>query len=84
MQVSYVLVFFLEYFGPFMIYPFFWSRNGREWAYGIDSEAVPRLPVQDIACFYWCLHYAKVRCHCAMHGTAADNLTIDRVEKDLR
>ena len=61
LQVSYTLVFFLEYFGPFLIYPFFWSRDGRALAYGIDPDETPRLPVQDLACFYWCLHYGKVR-----------------------
>lgn len=59
-QVGYSLVFFLEYLGPFLIYPFFWARGARSLVYGVDPDEYPRLAVQDLACFYWCIHYFKV------------------------
>jgi hypothetical protein len=59
-QISYTLVFFLEYLGPMLIYPFFWSRTGRRYVFGLDPDVVPRSTAQDLACVYWFLHYAKV------------------------
>ena len=60
-QVAYALVFFLEYLGPFMIYPIFWATSFRSRVYGIDPAQHPRHVTQDLACFYWCTHYAKAR-----------------------
>ena len=68
LQISYAVVFFLEYLGPLLIYPFFWSREGRKLLHGIETKGepsvfnnvVPRCTAQDLACFYWFFHYAKV------------------------
>jgi hypothetical protein len=73
-QISYAVVFFLEYLGPLLIYPFFWAREGRLLLHGVDTRGdarvyanvVPRVPAQDLACFYWFLHYTKARSRLAL------------------
>ena len=59
-QVSYKLVFFLEYLGPLLIYPFFWSNPGRELIHGVSREALPTTMTQNLALVYWSFHYLKV------------------------
>jgi uncharacterized protein YjeT (DUF2065 family) len=58
LQVSYALVFVLEYLGPLLIYPTFWASPIRGYVYSDDTET--RQVAQDLACVYWCAHYAKV------------------------
>lgn len=59
LQVGYQTVFFWEYLGPMLIYPLFWSKFGRNLIHGIDPDVQPTLLVQDLACIYFCLHFAK-------------------------
>lgn len=61
LQVPYKLVFFLEYLGPFLIYPMFWANDFRSGIYKIGSDKALRQAAQNLACVYWCAHYAKVR-----------------------
>ena len=61
LQISYMLVFFLEYAGPLFIYPFFWSTDGRRLLHGDLAAQHERTVTQDLAFFYWSVHYAKVR-----------------------
>lgn len=60
LQVSYKLVFFVEYLGPLLIYPFFWTNAGRSMLHGVTRETHPTTLTQDLALFYWSFHYAKV------------------------
>lgn len=61
-QVSYRTVFFLEYLGPLLIYPFFWSATGRRAVHGLDPASHRTVLAQDLAIVFWSGHYLKVRC----------------------
>jgi len=67
LQVSYKLVFVMEYLGPLLIYPFFWTSLGRSLLHGVSKETHPTVLTQDLALFYWSFHYAKVSFH-LIHG----------------
>jgi hypothetical protein len=60
-QVSYKLVFLLEYLGPLLIYPFFWCNTGRHMLHGVTRATLPTTMTQDLALTYWSIHYLKVR-----------------------
>jgi very-long-chain enoyl-CoA reductase len=56
-QVSYRTLFFFEYLGPLVLYPFFYYFPVYQFL-GYKGEHIMH-PVQTYALYYWCFHYFK-------------------------
>ncbi|KAG2491148.1 hypothetical protein HYH03_010589 [Edaphochlamys debaryana] len=57
-QIGYSTVFFWEYFGPMVIYPLFFLFPKYLYPH-ISAQPSAHALVQQAACAYWVLHYAK-------------------------
>lgn len=57
-QVSYKILFFFEYLGPLLIFPFFYFYPKVYTYMGLPERKVT-YPVQTYALYAWCFHYAK-------------------------
>lgn len=56
-QIGYSTVFFLEYFGPLVVYPIFYYFP--QYFYPGLSAPSERVTAQKLALYYWSFHYAK-------------------------